>query len=106
MTPRLKIITAIIGYSVMILVIISIFINQDYLLKVQLPLLIVFSAMATISLASYILGRLADKIRNERRGDWKIKNLFLEILPYINWVMVIYFGIMSILASAILIFLT
>lgn len=79
---KLKI--AIISFIIEILVIISVFINNDFLLEIQIPLLIFFGYLSSSFGASFYFDWFNKKaIRNNQQDIYPYK-LFIKLTPFIN----------------------
>jgi len=105
---KTKIIIASIAFIVFICTFISVFIfrNQFTLMKIQLPIIIMSTYIFAVFLASYSFDKRIEKAYKNGLENINPYKLLIQINPYINWFLFVFFGIGSIASCLVLIFLT
>lgn len=103
---KLKI--AVFAFMLDILVIISILIfNDSYILiKIQLPLMLVFGYLLSSFGASFLFDRINIKATKNNQQNTNPYKLLIQINPYINTFIFGFFGIITLLFIILLIFFT
>lgn len=97
---------AIISFIIEILIIVSVFINNDFLLKIQIPLLIFFGYLSSTFGVSFYFDWFNKKaIRNNQQDIYPYK-LFIKLTPFINIFIFGFFGFLSLVFILLLIVTT
>jgi hypothetical protein len=101
---NVKLIVAIIFFIFSILAVSSVFIWKDYntLIKIQIPMIIIFGYLWTTFGVSYIFDRIISRaVRNNLQNEQPYA-LFIRFTPLINTFIFLFFGILAIATVLIL----
>lgn len=96
-----------IGLCILILSCSSIFFYNDAftLFKIQVPIMMISGYFMATFLASYILDRRIFLARSQNLDTINPYKTMIQILPYVNWFIFGFFGVMCFISILVLVFL-
>lgn len=100
----MKLIIAISSFIIQILIVCSVFINSDFLLKVQIPLLILFGYLSATFGASFCLDWQNEKAIRNNQQDIYPYSLLKKLTIYINIFIFGFLGLISFIFIILLVF--